>query len=89
MLEGREGWQPAGLMPLGPHSKHSRGRLSAGCRVRKKGVDFKQPPVSPPSATAQQRLMVVAMGHIDDDYEVWTHRDAAHTYEKRRGHTPR
>ena len=30
--------------------------------------------------------------HTDDDYEVcvWTHRDAAHAYRrKRRGHTPR
>ena len=59
-----------------------------GCRVRKKVVDFKQPPVSPPSTTAQERLMVVAIGHTDDDYEVWTHRDAAHAYGKRRGHTP-
>ena len=48
--------------------------------MRKKVVDFKQPPVSPPSTTAQERLMVVAMGHTDDDYEVWTHRDNAHAY---------
>ena len=62
---------------------------SDGCRVRKKVVDFKPPPVSPPSTTAQERLMVVAMGHTDDDYEVWTHPDAAHAYRKRRRHTPR
>ena len=24
--------------------------------------------------------MVVAMGHTDDDYGVWTHRDAAHAH---------
>ena len=28
--------------------------------------------------------VVVAMGHTDHDYEVWTHRDAAHAYRKRR-----
>ena len=57
--------------------------------MRKKVVDFKQPPVSPPSTTAQERLMVVAMGHTDDDYEAWTHRDATQAKRKRRGHTPR
>mgnify|MGYP006123808227 FL=1 len=62
---------------------------SDGCRVRKKVVDFKQLRESPPSTTAQERLMVVAMGHTDDDYEAWTHRDAAHAYGKRRRHTPR
>ena len=41
--------------------------------MRKKEVDFKQPRESPPSTTAQERLMVVAMGHTDDDYEAWTH----------------
>ena len=56
--------------------------------MRKKVVDFKQPPVSPPSTTAQERLMVVVIGDTDDDYEVWTHPDAAHAYGKRRGHTP-
>ena len=62
---------------------------SDGCRVRKKVVDFKQLRESPPSTTAQERLMVVAIGDTDDDYEVWTHPDAAHAYGKRRGHTPR
>ena len=60
--------------------------LGDGCRVRKKVVDFKQLRQSPPSTTAQERLMVVAMGHTDDDYEAWAHRDAAHAYGKRRGH---
>ena len=55
----------------------------------KKGAHFKQLRESPPSTTAQERLMVVAMGDTDDDYEAWTHRDAAHAYRKRRGHTPR
>ena len=58
-----------------------------GCRVRKKGAHFKQLRERSPSTTAQERLMVVAMSHNDDDYEVWTHRNAAHAYRKRRGHT--
>ena len=62
---------------------------SDGCRVRKKGGHFKQLRESPPSTTAQERLMVVAMGHTDDDYEAWTHRDDAHAYGKRRRHTHR
>ena len=53
---------------------------SDGRRVRKKVAHFKQPPVSTPSTTAQERLMVVAMGRTDDGYEAWTHRDAAHAY---------
>ena len=57
--------------------------------MRKKVVDFKQLRESPPSTTAQERLMVVAIGDTDDDYEVWTHPDAAHAYRKRRRHTPR
>ena len=46
-------------------------------------------PVSPPSTTAQERLMAVAIGHTDDDYEAWAHRDDAHAYGKRRRHTHR
>ena len=62
---------------------------SDGCRVRKNGCHSMPLPVSPPSTTAQERLMVVAIGDTDDDYEVWTHPDAAHAYRKRRRHTPR
>ena len=39
-------------------------------------------------STAQERLMVVAMGHTDDDYEACGligHRDAAHAYGNGRG----
>ena len=65
---------------------------SDGCRVRKKVVDFKQltreSTVDYCSRTAYGSWLV-AMGHTDDGYEAWTHRDAAHAYGKRRGHTPR
>ena len=74
---------------VGVHLFGQERSASDGCRVRKKGAHFKQLRDSPPSTTAQEQLMVVALGHTDDDYEAWTHRDPAHAYRKRRGHTPR
>ena len=51
--------------------------------------------MSLPLATAQEQLMVFAMGHTDHDHEVWAHRrlDIAmprtriQSYRKRRRHT--
>ena len=92
---------PAGRTPwTAPHTSASSACASPSCRTWQPDQsadrdDTRAAPhasgvrVSPPSTTAQERLMVVAKAHTDDGYEAWTRRDAAHAYGKRRRHTPR